>query len=86
MTVTTVVGPASYTTGGDALTAKQLGLGVVKHSITKITASSGSNSAAVGATYLATGKLQFFSGTTLAETASTTNVSGLTVTITAFGY
>jgi hypothetical protein len=85
-TVTTVVGDSSYPTGGTALTAAQLGLTQVAFAICTVTGSA-SNNAAVAASYnTSTGKLQMWSGTTLAETASTTNVSGLTVTVIAFGY
>ena len=92
MTVTTVVGPSTYTTsGGDSVTAKQLGLSRVMHAIAQITATSGSNCSAVAAAYsTSTNKLQFFSaadssGCPLSESGAI-NVSGLTVTITAFGY
>ena len=91
LTVTNVVGPSSYTTGGDAVTAAQLGLGTVLFSIVSIVASSGSNNAAAEATYTSSGTLQVFSatdaaGVPLAETSSTTNLSGLTFQIIAFGY
>lgn len=88
ITVSTVVGDSSYPTGGTALTGAQLGLpvGQVQFAICSVTGSA-SNNAAVAASYnTATGKLQCWSGTTLAETASTTNLSGLTVTVVAFGY
>lgn len=94
VTVTTVVGDSSYPTGGTALTGKQLGLpvGQVLFTIDQIVASSGSNDSAIAAKYnTSTGNLQMFSGTDgagvpFAETANTTNVSGLTVQIVAFGY
>ena len=92
VTLTTVVGSGSYTTGGDSLTYKQLGLNNVLYAFCFITASSGSNCSADSAAYDAPNKkLMMFSsadsaGNPLSETASTTNVSGLTVTIIAFGY
>lgn len=86
LTVTTVVGDSSYPTGGTALTAAQLGLSVVLFAICSVTGSA-SNNAAIHSSYnIATGKLQMWSGATLAETANTTNVSGLTITVLAFGY
>ena len=93
MTVTTVVGSASYTTGGDALTPANLGLSFVTTAIVSISASSGSNCSAVEGNYLTSGGglLQCFSaadaaGCPVSETASTTNLSGLTFTVWAFGY
>ena len=92
ITLTTVVGGTSYTTGGDALTAANLGLKTVLFSVTAITAATGTNSAVTSASYIAsTGKLQFFSSDgsapdVLSEVVSTQNVSGVTVTIIAFGY
>lgn len=90
ITVTTVVGDSAYATGGTALTAAQLGLKKVTHTICKVTGSA-SNNGAVEASYnLSTGKLQMWatSGTSpvgLVE-AGSVNLSGITVTITAFGY
>jgi hypothetical protein len=49
LTVTTVVGSGSYTTGGDALTPANLGLGTVLFASTTLVASSGSNCSAVSA-------------------------------------
>ena len=92
LTVTNVVGSASYTTGGDALTAAQLGLGTVLFAIVSVTASSGSNNAGAEASYnVANSTLQVFAatdaaGVPLAEAASTTNLSGLTFQVIAFGY
>ena len=93
VTVTNVVGSGSYTTGGDSLTAAQLGLGTaVLFAITNIIASSGSNNAALRGAYDVTNsKLMVFGGTDaagvpLAEVSSTTNVSGLTFQVVAFGY
>lgn len=93
MTVTTVVGASSYTTGGDSLTYSQLGLkNAVTFALVFISASSGSNCSADSAQYDATNqKLMCFSsadsaGNPLSETSSTTNLSGLTFTVVAFGY
>ena len=92
ITLSTVVGGTSYTTGGDAVTAANLGLSRVLFSVTAITAATGTNSAVTSVSYIAsTGKLQMFSTDggapdILSEVASTQNVSGITVTITAFGY
>jgi hypothetical protein len=87
----TVVGSSSYTTGGDTLALSNFGLVGLNFAIVFISASSGSNNAAVSAQYLSTGKLQCFSATDaagcpVAETSSTTNLSGLTFTVIAFGY
>lgn len=89
--VCTVVGASSYTTGGDTLALSNFGLVGLNFAIVFISASSGSNNAAVSAQYLSTGKLQCFSATDaagcpVAETSSTTNLSGLTFTVIAFGY
>lgn len=86
VTVTTVVGDSSYPTGGTALSAQQLGLlNTVSFALCFVTGSA-ANNAAIAASYnTSTGKLQMWSGTTLAETAAATNLSGLTITIVAFG-
>ena len=93
-TVTTIVGDSSYPSpGGTALTGLQLGLpvGVVMFAICTVTGSA-SNNTAVSASYnTSTGKLQMWSvtdsaGGPLAETANATNLSGLTITVVAFGY
>ena len=84
MTVTTVVGSASYTTSGDALTAANLGLKTVLHTVCTVKGGA-TNSTGVIAVYdITNAKLLMYvaAGT---EAASTTNVSGNTVTITAFG-
>jgi hypothetical protein len=92
LTVTTVVGSGSYTTGGDALTPANLGLGTVLFASTTLVASSGSNCSAVSAAYsVSTSKLQCFSaadsaGAPVSETANGVNVSGLTFQVVAFGY
>ena len=88
ISATTVVGPTSYTTGGDALTAANLGLNTVLHAICTVTGSASNNTADVASYDIANAKLQFWTTTTtaLAEAASTANLSGLTATITAFGY
>ena len=92
ITLSTVVGGTSYTTGGDALTAANLGLTKVLFAIPLITAATGTNSAVTSAVYDVTNsKLLFYSSDgsapdILAQVASTQNVSGVTVTILAFGY
>ena len=93
ITVTTVVGDSSYPTGGTAITGAQLGLptGTVLFTICSVTGSASNNTAAEASYNTATGKLQMWSltdsaGCPLAETANATNVSGITVTIVAWGY
>lgn len=84
VTVTTVVGPASYTSGGDALTFANLRMSNVLFAICTV-AGSGSNNAAINAEYDATNqKLKFWAGTSKAE--ATGNLSGLTATVIAFGF
>lgn len=88
MTVTNVVGSASYTTGGDALTPTQLGLSQVLFAQAEVFATTGSNNVASNAVYLTSGKLQqFTTGTTgaVAEVSSAGNVSGITWQIIAWG-
>ena len=91
MTVTKVVGEASYTSGGAPITAQQLGLSYVIAAQAEVFSSTGtnatSNSMAVvlpsGGGYSA--NLKCFSSAN-AEIASTTNVSGVTWQIFAWGY
>lgn len=85
VTVTTVVGAASYTTGGDALTAKQLGLKKVLWADVSMASGGSANAGAANATYL-TGsqKLQCWTSAS-AEVASAANVSGVTFQIVAYG-
>jgi hypothetical protein len=86
MSVTNVVGSASYTTGGDTLTPANLSLNTVLHTIVTPTLGSASNAGAVNGSYnIANQTLQCWTSAS-AEVASTTNLSGLTFTITAFGY
>jgi hypothetical protein len=91
LTITTVVGDSSYPTGGTALTPLQLGLTTVITAFCTVTGSA-SNNTAIGASYnTSTGKLQTWASTGtspvgLAETANATNLSGLTITVFAFGY
>ena len=89
VTVTTVVGDGNYPTGGTALTAAQLGLSSTVLFAVCTVAGSAANNGGSNATYnLSTGKLQVFVLTTgaLAEVVNTGNLSGLTITIVAFGY
>lgn len=91
MTLTTIVGDSAYATGGTAVTAAQLGLGTLKYAVVVGLSGSASNNGAVQATFNnSTGKLQMWasSGTSpvgLVE-AGSVNLSGLTVTIQAWGY
>jgi hypothetical protein len=86
MTVTHVVGSASYTTGGDALTAANLGLKRVLTSDVVLILGGASNAGAVNASYVkSSGKLQCWTSAS-AEVASAGNVSGLTFKVTAYGY
>lgn len=86
MTVTNVVGSGSYTTGGDALTAKNLGLTKVIIADVSLVSGGASNAGAANATYLkSSGKLQCWTSAS-AEVASTANVSGVTFQIVAYGY
>ena len=89
MTITTVQGESSYVTGGDTLTASQLGFlgpsAVLLYAAVISTAGSAANSTgSVGYFNTSTGKLQSFVGAGT-EVAATTNVSGNTYTILAFG-
>jgi hypothetical protein len=85
MTVTTIVGDSSYPTGGSAVTAANLGLSTVLFSQVGASASSGANCASTAQTYnLSTAKLQCFANTGI-EVANTTNLSGLTLTVIAWG-
>jgi hypothetical protein len=94
MTVSTVVGDSSYPTGGTALTGAQLGLptGVLAYAEVVGMSGSASNNGAIDASFNnATGKLQMWasSGTSpvgLVEVSNGVNLSGVTVTIKAFGY
>lgn len=91
MSVTTVVGEASYTTGGPSITAAQLGFpsGIVAAQA-EISASTGTNATSVAMSVVvaasqASANLKCFTSAN-AEVASTTNVSGVTWQIIAFGY
>ena len=90
-----VVGAASYTTGGDSLTPAQLGFGsegVILWATVSIKATTGTNSGAVAARYDEVNqKLQCFatsgvSPVTIVEVASAANLSGLTFDVIAYGY
>ena len=89
-TVTNVVGDSSYPTGGSALTPQQLGLTTVLYTQAEGIATTGSNNGSSSFYYnTGTGKLQCFTtGATGAfnEVANTTNLSGLTIQVLAFGY
>jgi hypothetical protein len=91
LSVTNVVGEASYTTGGPTLTAQQLGFNsTVVAAQAEVLASTGTNatSTAMSPVVAAGGgsvNLKCFTNAN-AEVASTTNVSGVTWQIIAFGY
>jgi hypothetical protein len=90
-TLTTITPDTSYPTGGYALTAAQLGLSNVADAVCNIVGGTTNNGAVAASYNAATGKLQLWatggtSPVTLAEVASTTNVSGVTVKVAAFGY
>lgn len=93
-TVTNAVGAASYTTGGDAITAAQLGLRRVVCADVQIQASTGTNAGAICATAVIQGNgsvlLKCFatSGTSpvgVTEVAGAVNLSGITWQIQAMG-
>ena len=91
MSVVNVVGEASYTTGGPSITAAQLGFtSCVLAAQAEIAASTGTNATSTAmSVVVASGggsaNLKCFSSAN-AEIASTTNVSGVTWQIIAFGY
>ena len=92
MTVSTVVGDSAYSAGGTTLTGQQLGLpnGVVIAATCQVSGSA-SNNGAISASYnLSTGKLQMWASTGTSPVglveAGSVNLSGITVTIVAFGY
>lgn len=86
VTVTTVVGSASYTTGGDSLTAANLGLKRVLFADVSMASGGAANAGAANASYIAsTGKLQCWTSAS-AEVASAANVSGVTFQVVAYGY
>jgi hypothetical protein len=89
-----VVGDSSYPTGGSVLAPSSLGFGtegVILWATVQLKASSGTNCSAVSARYdEVNGKLQCFSttdavGDPVSEAAATTNLSGLTWDIVAYG-
>jgi hypothetical protein len=86
LSVTNIVGDSSYPTGGSAVTPVQLGLNTVLFSQTEVAASTGSNCASTGSVYNAsTAKLQCFANTGV-EIANTTNLSGITWQVIAWGF
>ena len=91
LTVTQITGDTSYPTGGTAVTAAQLGLNSVGGAICTVQGSAANNTA-TGASYnVATGKLQMWAttGTTPdanTEAANASNLSGLTITVLAWGF
>lgn len=83
LTVTSVALDASYPTGGYAITAAQLGLNSVAHTISSVSVAG--TGGIVHTHYTpSTGKLSCYTAT--AEIANATDVSAETVEITAFGY
>ena len=91
MTVTNVVGEASYTTGGAVITAQQLGFVTgVLCAQAEVYASTGSNCTATATSVVVqtgnqSAKLQSWLSTNV-EVTSTTNISGVTWQIIAFGW
>ena len=90
VTVTNIVGEASYTTGGVAITPQQLGLSIVLFAQAELYASTGTNatSAALSVTITNNGStinLKCFSNAGV-EITGAVNVSGITWQIIAFGY
>jgi hypothetical protein len=91
MTVTNVVGEASYTTGGAVITAQQLGFSTaVLAAQGEVYASTGSNCTATALSVViqagnGSAKLQQWLSTNVEVTAAV-NVSGVTWQIVAFGY
>jgi len=88
-TVSTIVGDSAYSAGGSTVTPAQLGLTSLVFAYAAGLAGSGSNNAAVQATFNnSTGKLQFWatSGTSpVGLVEATGNLSGLTATVIAYG-
>ncbi len=86
VSVVNIVGDSAYPTGGSSLTPAQLGLGTVLFSQAEVAGSTGSNCAAAAAFYnTVTSKLQCLANSGV-EVANTTNLSGITWQILAFGY
>lgn len=91
LSVITVVGEASYTTGGPVITAQQFGFSTaIMAGQAEIGASTGSNGtsttmAVVVQAGFGSAKLQCFTSVGV-EIGSTVNVSGITWQIIAFGY
>ena len=90
MTVTNIVGDSSYATGGSALTPAQLGLTTVFAAQAEVYASTGTNASSTAAAVVPTNNgttlnLKAFSNAN-AEIAASTNLSGVTWQIIAFGY
>ena|SRR6185312_10154157 len=90
LTVTNVVGEASYTTGGPVVTAAQLGLNTILFAQAEILTGSGANATSNAMSVIiqpggGSAKLQCWSNAQ-AEIVSTTNVSGVTWQILALGY
>jgi hypothetical protein len=91
MTCTTVVGEASYTTGGPSITPQQLGFTTACFAAqAEVSASTGSNATSTVMSPVITNsgqtiKLKCFDNTNT-EIVSTTNVSGVTWQILAWGY
>ena len=91
MTVTNVVGEASYTTGGAVITAQQLGFtSAVVAAQPEIIASTGTNGTATSMSVIVqpgfgSAKLQSWTSGNVEITAAV-NISGVTWQIIAFGY
>ena len=86
VTVTQVAGSASYTTGGDSLTAAQLGLKRVLFADVSMASGGATNAGAANASYnVGAQKLQCWTSAS-AEVAASANVSGVTFQVVAYGY
>jgi hypothetical protein len=86
MTVTNVVGSASYTAGGDSLTPAQLGLSTVLASQAELQVSAVTAPVATAATYLPSTQLFKVWQASGAEMTAATNLGTITFQVIAFGY
>lgn len=84
VTFSTVTLDSSYPTGGESVTAAQLGLSSVKAALVNITAVNGTVNVANAFYDVANSKVKVFDETP-AEVANTTDLSGTTIVIVAFG-
>lgn len=92
-TLSTIVGDGAYATGGTSLSAAQLGLPTtLVYAVVVGLAGSAANNGAIQASFNnSTKKLQCWASTGtspvgLVEVAATTNLSGVTITVMAYGF